>query len=280
MELRITVLCDNIAGAMPQIIGEHGFVAFIEREGENFLFDTGQGIGLTNNASVLEKDMRAIKKVFLSHGHHDHTGGLPSLLKICEGVEIFAHPDVFLKRFSIREVKGKQVKKTIGAKFSHQELVKQGARTHLHRDFIQIAEDLFLTGEVPRIMPFETGDPQLFKEEDGHLNPDPVLDDQSLILKTGKGLVILLGCAHSGLINILHHINEQFPKDRIHAILGGTHLGFLNADQRWRTIEALQDFDFDKIGPSHCTGQQAACELYQAFPDKFFFTHVGSVFEV
>jgi len=280
MELRITILCDNVAGAIPQIMGEHGFAAFIEKEKENFLFDTGQGIGLTNNALVLEKDIRTIKKVFLSHGHRDHTGGLLSLLKICKGLEIFAHPEVFLKRFSIREVKGEQVKRSIGAKFSHPDLVKQGAGIHLHRDFFQIAEDLFLTGKIPQVMPFETGDPQLFKEEDDHLVPDPVLDDQSLILKTSKGLVILLGCAHSGLINILHHVSEKFPEEKIHAILGGTHLGFLDPEQRIKTIDALRDFDFDKIGPSHCTGQEASCELFQAFPEKFFFAHVGSVLEV
>jgi 7,8-dihydropterin-6-yl-methyl-4-(beta-D-ribofuranosyl)aminobenzene 5'-phosphate synthase len=280
MELRITILCDNFAGAIPQIIGEHGFAAFIEREGENYLFDTSQGIGLTNNALVLEKDLRAIKKVFLSHGHRDHTGGLLSLVKICPGLEVFAHPDVFLHRFSIRNVNGKEVKRPIGAQFSLQDLLKLGACVQLSRDFLQLGEGLFLTGEIPRVIPFEKGDTQLYKEEKNRLDSDPVFDDQSLIFKTTKGLVVLFGCAHSGLINILHHINEQFPKDRIHAILGGTHLGFLNADQRWRTIEALQDFDFDKIGPAHCTGQQAACELYQAFPDKFFFTHVGSVFEV
>ena len=92
--------------------------------------------------------------------------------------------------------------------------------------------------------------------------------------------MVLFGCAHSGLINILHHISENFPDDRIHIMIGGIHPGFLNLEQRWETIEALREFDFDKIGPSHCTGQQAAYELYQAFPGRFFFTHVGSVFEV
>jgi len=225
MDLRITILCDNIAGGTDRMIGEHGFAALIERGRENFLFDTGQGIGLTNNALVLEKDPRAIRKVFLSHGHRDHTGGLLSLVKIQPGMEVFAHPQIFSKRFSIRDVPGAQGREEIGARIFPQELVAHGAQIHLHRDFFQVAEGLFLTGEVPRITSFETGDPQLYMEEDGQLVPDPVLDDQSLILKTSKGLVVLLGCAHSGLINVLTHVGERFPQDRVHAILGGTHLG-------------------------------------------------------
>ena len=280
MELRITILCDNTAGFVPEIIGEHGFAALIEKREGNYLFDTGQGIGLKNNALILEKDLRSVKKLILSHGHRDHTGGLLSLIEICPGVEVCAHPDIFLKRFSIRNINGKEVKRPIGAKFSSRDLKQRGARIELHRELFPIAKGLYLTGEVPRLTPFEEGDLQLYKKEGDQLEPDPVLDDQSLILKTTRGLIVLLGCAHSGLINILHHIREIFPKDRIHVIIGGTHLGFLNPEQRQKTIEALQYFDFDRIGPAHCTGQKAASELFQAFPDRFFFPYVASVFEV
>lgn len=280
MELRITILCDNWAGPALKIIGEHGFAAFIEKGKENYLFDTGQGLGLIKNAFLLKKDLRTVRKVFLSHGHRDHTSGLPSLLKICPNVEIFAHPDIFLKRFSIRDVEGKQVKSPIGVKFSSREILKKGGRIELHKDLLPIVEGIFLTGEVPRVVPFEKGDPQLYRMEENRLVPDPVLDDQSLILKTNKGLVLLLGCAHSGLINILHHVRDKFPKDRIHAILGGMHLGFLDEDQKWESIGALQDFAFDRIGPCHCTGQKASAELFQAFPEKCFFNRVGSVLEV
>jgi len=280
MELRITILCENTAGATAKIIGEHGFAAFIEKGEGNYLFDTGQGLGLVKNASLLKKDLRTVRKVFLSHGHRDHTGGLLSLLKICPNLEIFAHPDIFLKRFSVREVQGKEVKSPIGVTFSMQDLLKKGARLQLNKEFLPVTEDLFLTGEVPRVMPFEKGDTRLYKREGNHLVPDPILDDQSLVVKTARGLVLLLGCAHSGLINILHLVREKFPQDPIHAILGGMHLGFLDEDQKWESIGALQDFPFDRIGPCHCTGQKASAELFQTFPDKCFFVRVGSVLEV
>ena len=139
---------------------------------------------------------------------------------------------------------------------------------------------MFLTGEVPRQTPFERLDPRLFMESDGKISPDTFPDDQSLILNTEKGLVLVLGCAHAGMINIICHVLNKTKKERFYAILGGTHLDFLTPEQVEESIKFLKGIRIEKIGVSHCTGMRAAFRLYQEFGDRFFHGCVGSVLEV
>jgi len=112
------------------------------------------------------------------------------------------------------------------------------------------------------------------------MTPDFFLVDQSLILDTGKGLVVILGCAHSGMINILNHVIAKMGKEKFYAILGGTHLDFLTTEQLEESIKALNKMDFERIGVSHCTGMRAAFRLHQEFGDRFLYGCVGIVLEV
>jgi len=99
-QTKITVLCENTAGGPMGLTGEHGFSALIEKNGQKILFDTGQGMSLANNAQVLGINLAQLKRVILSHGHYDHTGGLPSVLYPPRGVEVIAHPDIFSKKYA------------------------------------------------------------------------------------------------------------------------------------------------------------------------------------
>ena len=112
----------------------------------------------------------------------------------------------------------------------------------------------------------------------GNLVPDPLLDDQSLVLRTKQGLVVILGCAHAGLINTIEFVLDQLQKEKLYALIGGTHLGFLKEDQIDKTIAYLKNCDFSMIGASNCTGLRAAARLFQEFQDKFFFANVGTSF--
>jgi len=143
-----------------------------------------------------------------------------------------------------------------------------------------VEEKIFLTGEVPRRTAFEKSAPGLFSEKDGKLGQDIFADDQSLVIDTEKGLVLILGCAHSGLINIINHVISKTGKEKFHAILGGTHLDFLTPEQLEETIQVLKKMDIERIGASHCTGMRAAFRLHQEFGSRFFYGCVGSVLEV
>jgi 7,8-dihydropterin-6-yl-methyl-4-(beta-D-ribofuranosyl)aminobenzene 5'-phosphate synthase len=261
-------------------VGEHGFAAYLETERGNYLFDTGRGEGLIPNLWKFDKDPLSIQKIILSHGHWDHTGGLPSILEILGGVEILAHPDVFSLRYRISQKEGKEVRRFVGLKFQRPYLESLGGRFILEKNYREVTREMFLTGEVPRRTSFEKGDVNLFAESQGKLIPDPFWDDQSLVIESQKGLVLLLGCAHSGMINILEHVIEKTGRDRVYAIIGGTHLDFAAPLQVEETIAALKKFKVERIGVSHCTGLKAASRLYAEFGERFFFGQVGEALEV
>jgi 7,8-dihydropterin-6-yl-methyl-4-(beta-D-ribofuranosyl)aminobenzene 5'-phosphate synthase len=155
-----------------------------------------------------------------------------------------------------------------------------GANFVLNSYFTEVEKGIFLTGEVQRKTSFEKPDPRLFSETDGKTGTDIFLDDQSLILDTEKGLILILGCAHSGMINIIHHVFQKTGKNRFHAILGGTHLDFWAPEQLEESVKALKQMEIEKIGVSHCTGMRSAFRLQQEFGDRFFYGCVGSVFEL
>lgn len=279
MKIKITILCENLVGGLVGL-GEHGFSAFIETEQGNYLFDTGGGRTIIPNALSFGKDFRSIKKIFLSHGHYDHTGGLPEVLRIKGKVDVHAHPHVFLDRLAIAKEKDKEIRRFVGIPYKRNFLELLGANFILNTDFIEVEEGIYLTGEVPRQTSFEKQDPRLFSEIDGKIAPDVFADDQSLILDSEKGLVIILGCAHSGMINIIHHILHKIRKENIYTIIGGTHLGFLTPEQLAESIQSLKKMKIGLIGVSHCTGIRAVSKLIQEFGDRFFYGGVGTIIEV
>jgi 7,8-dihydropterin-6-yl-methyl-4-(beta-D-ribofuranosyl)aminobenzene 5'-phosphate synthase len=279
MKTRITILCENLVGKLVGS-GEHGFSAFIETDLGNYLFDTGTGHSVVSNSLILKKDLKSIRKVFLSHGHYDHTGGLPEVLKLEGNVDVHAHPHIFLDRIEVIKEDGRETKRFMGMPYKRSYLEFLGANFILNTDFREVERGIFLTGEVPRETPFEKPDPRLFADVDGKTTQDIFLDDQSLILDTDKGLIIVLGCAHSGMINIIHHVIANTGKEKFYAILGGTHLDFLTPEQLEESTQSLKKMNIEKIGVSHCTGMRAAFRLHQELGDRFFYGCVGSVLEV
>jgi 7,8-dihydropterin-6-yl-methyl-4-(beta-D-ribofuranosyl)aminobenzene 5'-phosphate synthase len=275
MRGRITVICENSVAPGRPGIGEHGFAALLETERGNYLFDTGRGEGLIGNLLAFGKDPRAIQKILLSHGHPDHTGGLAAILELCGEVEVWAHPDIFLNRFAVKKNGGREEKKFVGLKYQRAYLEGLGAKFSLERGFREVAPDLFFSGEIPRKTPFETGDPRLFAEVNGKWVPDPFPDDQSIFIRSPLGLVVLLGCAHSGTVNIVEYALEKTGADRVYALFGGTHLDFSSQAQMEETVRALKKFEPAKIGVSHCTGPKAAARLFQEFGERFIFGQVG-----
>ena len=272
---RVTILTDNVVPGKSEAIGEHGFSAYIETGRGNFLFDTGKGRTVVHNALVFQKDLARINKIVLSHGHGDHTGGLPGVL-LLQGkkmTDIYAHPHVFAYKF--RKKDGKETYG--GISFTRGYLEKMGARFILNEGYVEIEDGIFMTGEVPRETPFEGGDManRFVRLDNGEIVPDIIQDDQSMAIYTEKGLMIVLGCAHAGIINTLDHIIKKSGVDKIYGIVGGTHIGFSGEVQLSESIKALKSYNIQHLVPSHCTGLAAITRIRQAFEDIFQFSHVG-----
>ncbi|MDR3567382.1 MAG: MBL fold metallo-hydrolase [Syntrophobacteraceae bacterium] len=280
MECRVTVLCENTVFGMG-FLGEHGFAAFIETPGQNILFDTGQGLGLISNSMRLGKDLRDVSQVVLSHGHSDHVGGLPAFLEVKGPCPVVAHPEVFSERFRLIPSEGGEEKpRANGMPWTQSHLTTRGAKFDWRRDFAQIADNVFITGEVPRKTDFEQGAPRLVVRRNGGFFQDPFLDDFSLVITTSRGLVVVLGCAHAGVVNILSHAVQKTGEKRVYAVLGGTHLGLSPAAQISPSIEALREFDIQVLAVSHCTGLGPMARLAFEFGERFAFGSVGFVLEI
>ena len=277
--VKITVLCENTVFESMGITGEHGFSTLVQKDGLALLFDTGQGMSLANNARTLGINLSKIQTVVLSHGHYDHTGGLPAVLSRSHGVEIIAHPDLFTEKFAERDTSEGKKTVFIGMKYSREYLEERfGVRFRLIRQYTEIYPGIHFSGEVPRQTAFEHPDRGLKVKRHGKMVQDPLLDDASLLIETEKGPVLLLGCAHAGVVNVMHHFASETGHRHFHAVIGGTHLGplsRLNEDQLERSMNAFDTYDVDLIAVSHCTGQRASAVCYHRFKDRFAFAGAG-----
>ena len=274
MKLKIVTLSENTAG-LGNFLSEWGLSILIENEDLSLLLDTGQSISAGYNADLLGVDLSRVSRIVLSHGHFDHCGGLPYLLrKMGKKVAVIAHPDVWADKYSGRE--GQQ-RRYIGIPHQRQVLESLGAEFKLGAEPVKINDRIMTTGEIPMVTEFEIVEPYLLVRESAGFRQDELLDDQALIIITEVGLVVILGCAHRGVINTLYHAQQLTGVKRVHTVLGGCHLMDASEERIRLTIAALRDMGVEKLGVSHCTGLPAACLMAREFGSGFFFNNAGTV---
>jgi 7,8-dihydropterin-6-yl-methyl-4-(beta-D-ribofuranosyl)aminobenzene 5'-phosphate synthase len=275
--LRITTLSENTS-AMGNFLAEWGLSILIETENSKVLLDTGTSISATHNADLLGINLRTIDKIVLSHGHYDHTGGLREVLgRMKKEIEIIAHPDIWQAKYHRRK---DDPERYIGIPFQRTELESLGARFNLSEKSVYLDENILTTGEVPMVMEYETIDSGLFVKEESGFLPDQVLDDRAVIIKTEAGLVIILGCAHRGMINTILHAQEITGVSEIYSVIGGSHLIGSSEERLWQTIAALKEFGVKKLGLCHCTDLPVMSVLYQEFGGNFIFNKSGSTIQL
>ncbi len=261
----ITCLVNDETQPGSGLRAEHGLSFFIQTDEKRLLFDTGpNGRVLLYNATKLGLDLRGVSDAVLSHSHPDHTGGLRTALSLARGCKLFAHPAIFQERFRRRRW---WRPKYVGLPLSQRE-IEECAELKLSSQPVEVAPQVWTTGEVaPRPAAEGRSARHLIHTPRGWA-PDPYADDMALVFDTSRGLVVVLGCGHAGLLNTLACARRTFG-GRIQAVLGGAHLLDLGEEEIDHIISILREgYGSPRLYLNHCTGDRALSLLSQAFPDQ------------
>jgi len=265
------------------LVAEHGLSLLITvyrgTKSHTILFDTGYSqIGVPHNIALLGIDLQRIEAIVLSHAHMDHTGSLHKILDgIQEPVTLVVHPGAFYYPRYIERDDGKRQR--FPRTLSREDLASEKVEILENENAVFMAENgIMVTGEVERTTEFEKGLPGALLEKEGEMRPDPISDDQALVLNLKeKGLVVISGCSHSGIINTILHAQKLTGLRKVHAVLGGFHLTEPASESIIeKTISELKDVGPEVIVPMHCTGWKAIQRLHQEFPSAFVLNSVGS----
>lgn len=268
---------------MPPLLAEHGFSVLVEVVGYSYnhtiLMDFGASqIGVPHNLKVLEIDIDKIEAFVISHGHHDHVGAIVEVLSALSKKPraVVVHPHAFISTRFRKLPDGRKIPTPCLSKGTIEEtgnIVIDG------RSSVPLASDyIFVLGEIPRITDFEKGTGTTFYEDQGEIISDLIMDDKGIVLNIrNKGLVVLTGCAHAGIINTVRFAQETTGIKKIYCVMGGFHLaGPLGASIIEGTIKEMKKFNPEIIVPCHCTGMKAIQEFEKNFPTEFVLNSVGT----
>jgi 7,8-dihydropterin-6-yl-methyl-4-(beta-D-ribofuranosyl)aminobenzene 5'-phosphate synthase len=265
------------------ILAEHGFSSLVTitsgNRSRSLIFDFGfSAHGAAFNAEALSLDLTCVETLALSHGHPDHTGGFKA---ICDkigraGIELTAHPAAFRPG---RCQKIAEDFKVYFPAFTHEDVQRAGAKVVESKEPRALLDGLALfLGEIPRKTCFERVPPNFYYQKDGRDAPDLLEDDTALSFHLkGRGLVILTGCAHSGIINTVRYAQKVTGVDKVYAIMGGYHLSGADLDEViLPTAQALRDLLPQYVVPTHCTGRAAADYIQKIMPYQFLLNMSGT----
>jgi 7,8-dihydropterin-6-yl-methyl-4-(beta-D-ribofuranosyl)aminobenzene 5'-phosphate synthase len=259
-KVQVTILVDNQAGE--GLVAEHGLSLWIETEDKRILFDTGQGSAFANNARVVGIDLGKINILVLSHGHYDHTGGIPQVLQQPRNPNVYCHPAIVLPRYSIRNGIPKPIQMPLESMVAIDTLSLE--QLHWIQQPMLLSDKIGITGPIPRETSFEDSGGPFYLDPQGE-HTDPIADDLALWIRTDDGVIVCVGCSHAGLVNTLYHVRRLSHGLRIRAVIGGFHLLNASRERLEQTVTALRLLGPDLVVPCHCTGELAVAALRNAF---------------
>jgi len=269
-ELGLTILIeDSVAETGSRLIAKHGLSVFAEakigKSTVQIMMDVGPSAeALLNNADILDVNLRKTDVIVLSHGHYDHGECLINLLgNMGKPVPVVAHPRIFNPKFSVDPKL-----RFNGLSFAISDVEKAGGIPLLTKDPLKIAKGVTTTGEIERITSYENVRGFWTIDQD-RIIKDSMLDDQALIFNLkNKGLVVIAGCAHAGIVNTVNYAKKLMKTSKVYGVLGGFHLVGASNERIEVTVKDLLRLSPEFLGPCHCTGEKVTRRLKEAFEDK------------
>ncbi|WP_432404330.1 MBL fold metallo-hydrolase [Wukongibacter sp. M2B1] len=273
--LSFHILSNNYA-SREELLTEHGLSVLVETDDKNILFDTGESDAFLHNSEKMGYDIHSVDYIVLSHGHYDHTTGLSHIDFGDSSASLCIHPYALKEKYKIvnNEIK------YIGIPWRLEDIDIKEERIIFNSKLKYLTENIIIISEIPRITNFEEI-PKHFKvkEKDG-LKDDTFLDEQMLVIKTEKGIVILLGCSHPGVINCIKYAIQVTGENKVRAVIGGMHLKDASTSQLNRTIESLKDMEIERVFPLHCTGTKSMMEMKRALKERCILCNAGDTIEI
>ncbi|PRR81027.1 MBL fold metallo-hydrolase [Clostridium vincentii] len=274
MNVKITTLIENKEDENNILINEHGLSLYIEIDEMKILFDTGQSGDFIKNAEKLKINLNKLNYVMLSHGHYDHSGGLRKLVDNTDNsFKLIVGKGFFNEKYKL--VDGENYKFN-GNNFDKEFIVENNIPIkYITQDLFNVTEDILIFSNFERNTEFEILNTKFYIKHNEEYIADDFSDEIVLVVKHKKGLVVILGCSHVGVINILKTIIKRTGMP-IYCIVGGSHL--IEADElRLKgTIEFLKENNISMLRLSHCTGENATKELENEFGNKFVYNNTGN----
>lgn len=245
----------------------------IENGNERILFDTGADDLLLKNLKYLGFVPSMIDKIFISHGHFDHTGGLLQISKSSgKEIELFEHEGIFDRKYKlIKSIKNIY----IGMPYSRKIYIENGIRFKLNKEQIKISDNIYTTGEIISSISFEKPDRSFIKKKNGFYRIDELKDDTAVMIETIRGNILITGCAHRGIINIIRQAQRLSGKDEFLAVIGGFHLSNKSEKYISKVVCELKKIEIDRIMPLHCTGPEGYFAIKKEFGEKCEFGYTG-----
>lgn len=277
-ELRITTLIENMPDEEGKLLAEHGLSLHIEFDGKRILFDTGQTGDFVKNAEVLGIDLKDLDDIIISHGHYDHSGGVMTLLSEIENpIPFYVGEGFFAPKYKHLS---DGTYRYNGNPFTEQELsVEKADLRRVTEDVTELTDKILLFKNFPAVSGFEHRNEKFVLPDGDAYIVDSFGEEIALGLRTSKGLVLIVGCSHVGICNILQVVSSRV-EEPIYAVLGGTHLMEADEERLGKTMEVFRKFGVHCVAVSHCTGEQGIALAKETFGERFVLNNTGNKFVI